>query len=432
MDFYIGLVGIGCFLFLVILGMPVAFAGALIGGAGIFLLKGLGGAIGALGYLPFALTSKYTFGVIPMFILMGFFASEAGLATNVYRAIKQWIGHISGGLAIATVFGCAAFGATSGSSTASAAVFGKIAIPELRKNNYDPTLAAGTVAASGTLASIIPPSMLIVIYCLLTEESVAELLVAGVIPGILSAVIYAVMLWCRIKLDPRLGPPIAPFPWKERLNSLKGAWGMALIFVLLVGGIYTGIFTPTEAGAVAAFSSFLIALALGELTFSRFRAALIQTGSITVMVFAVLVGTLIFMHFLALSGVTRVVIGSVAGLPVSPILVICGMLFVYLIIGCFVSATAMIMLTMPMFYPVIVSLGLSPIWFGIVVIKMCEIAVITPPLGLNVYAVKSVTPDISTTQIFKGIFPFLAMDIFTLAMLVAFPQITLFLPQKMK
>jgi len=432
MDFYIGLVRIGCFLSLVILGMPVAFAGALIGGAGIFVLKGLDGVIGALGYLPFALTSKYTFGVIPMFVLMGFFASEAGLATNVYYAIKQWIGHISGGLAIATVFGCAAFGATSGSSTASAAVFGKIAIPELRKNNYDRTLAAGTVAASGTLASIIPPSMLIVIYGLLTEESVAELLVAGVIPGILSAAIYAVMLWCRIKLDPRLGPPMTPSHWKERLNSLKGTWGMALIFVLLVGGIYTGVFTPTEAGAVAAFSSFLVALALRELTFSRFKAALIQTGSITVMVFAVLVGTLIFMHFLALSGVTRVVIESAASLPVSPILVICGMLFVYLIIGCFISATAMIMLTIPMFYPVIVNLGFSPIWFGIVVIKMCEIAVITPPLGLNVYAVRSVTPDISTTEIFRGIFPFLAMDLLTLAMLVAFPQITLFLPLRMK
>jgi tripartite ATP-independent transporter DctM subunit len=431
MDLQIGLLGTGVFLLLVIFGMPVAFAGALVGSVGVLVLKGVGGVLGMLGYLPYALTSKYTFGVIPMFILMGFLAYHAGLANNVFWAVKQWTGHVHGGVAIATVFGCAAFGATSGSSTAAAAVFAKVAIPEMRKYQYDQKIAAGTVAASGTLSSIIPPSMLIVIYGLLTEESVAKLLIAGIIPGILSALIYAAMLWCRIKLNPRLGPPTAPVTWKERFSSLKGTWSLAVIFIVLVGGIYTGIFTPTEAGGVAAFVAFAIGLAARRLTLDGFKRALVETGATAVMVFAILVGTLIFMHFLAISGVSRAVIEFVANLGVAPIFVLCGMLFIYLIIGCFVSATAMIMLTIPIFFPSILALGFNPIWFGIIVIKMCEIAVITPPLGLNVYAVKSVATDISTGDIFRGITPFLAMDILTLVILVIFPQITLLLPQHM-
>ena len=430
MDLYVGIAGVLCFLGLVVFGMPVAYAAAFVGGIGILIIRGLDGMMGALGYLPYAIIANYSFGVIPMFVLMGFIAYQSGMARDIFWAIRQWVGHVHGGLAIATVFGCTAFGATSGSSTSDAAVFGKIAIPEMIRYKYDRRLAAGTVAASGTLAALIPPSMLIVIYGLLTEQSIAQLLLAGIIPGVLTAAIYAFMLWFRIRLNPGLGLPADPAPWKVRFISLKAAWSPALIFGLLVGGIYTGIFTPTEAGGIAAFAAFLIALVVKKLRFIQFRDALLETVSISVMVLAILVGTIIFMHFLALSGVTRAVIVFVASLPVGRMMVLIGMLFIYLILGCFISATAMIMLTLPIFFPVIVKLGFDPIWFGILVIKMCEVAVITPPLGLNVYAVRSVTPDISTVDIFRGIFPFLIMEFFILAILVAFPQLTLFLPRQ--
>ncbi len=427
----IGLIGVGALLILLVLGMPIAFATLLVGFVGIFVLKDWNVAIETVGFLAHPLATKYTLSVIPMFILMGYFAFYAGLTREVFAAGRAWVGHLPGGLAIATVFGCAVFAAASGSSTASAAVMGKVAIPEMRRYNYDRKLAAGVVAASGTLASLIPPSAILVVYAVIVEQSVGHLLIAGILPGIVSAIIYALMLIIRIRLNPNLGPPYPAVSWKERFISLKGVWGILVIFLMVIGGLYLGIFTPTEAGAAGAFGAFLIALGSRRLNWSNFKDSLLETGRSTVMIFLIIIGVLTFMRFLALSGVSRAFIEFVKGLPVPHWTVLMGFLLFYVILGMFMDAIGMMLLTLPLIFPVIVAFGYNPIWFGIIVVKMCEICLITPPIGLNVYMVRGVAPDIPLEDIFRGIVPFFFMDVLTVGILIAFPQIATFLPNTM-
>lgn len=415
------------------LGMRIAFAAALVGFAGLVILKGWAVAGGAVGFLPYRIVAHYPMSVIPLFIIMGYFAFYAGLTRDIFDTARKWVGHLPGGLAIATVFGCAGFAACSGSSTASAAVMGKIAIPEMRKYGYDQKLAAGVVAASGTLASLIPPSFVIVIYGIITEQSIGALLIAGFIPGVISALIYAAMLYFRSRFSRGgLAQTLPPTPWKERLISLRSIWGMVVLVLVVLGGLYAGVFTPTEAGGVGAFGAFLMALLLRRLSWSNIKESLLETGKTTAMIFTILVGVLILLRLLALSGITKLFTTTMLSLPWPPLAILVGILFVYLVLGTFMSGIGMMMVTLPLVVPVVISLGYDPIWFGIIVIKMVEIAVITPPVGMNVYVTQSAAPDIPLTDVFKGILPFLAMDILTVALLIAFPQIILWLPQTMR
>jgi tripartite ATP-independent transporter DctM subunit len=426
-----GLLGLGAIFVLVVLGMRIAFATALVGFVGIWITKNLLVAGKVVGYLPHAIVAHYSLSVIPLFIIMGYYAFYAGLTDDIFYTARQWFGHLSGGLAVATVFGCAGFAACTGASTASAAIMGRVAIPEMRKYGYHPRLAAGVVAASGTLASLIPPSVILVIYGIITEQSIGALLIGGFIPGVISALIYAGMIYARVKITPELGKLQPKATWKARFLALRGTWGVLVLIVLIIGGIYSGVFTPTEAGGAGAFGAFLMALSMRRLTWAQFKESLLETGRTTIMIFAIIVGVLIFVRFLALTGLPTTFAQFVLDLPLPPTLIIILILCIYVFLGMFLDAIGMMMLTLPIIFPAVVALGFDPIWFGIILVKMCEICLITPPVGLNCYIVRSVAPDIPLEEVFRGILPFMAMDILTVALFIAVPQIITFLPNQM-
>jgi tripartite ATP-independent transporter DctM subunit len=426
-----GYIGLAIMSLLIILGMRIAFATALVGIFGIAFLKGWGTAFSIAGYLPHGIVAHYSLSVIPLFIIMGYFAYFAGLTSDVFQTARNWFGHFPGGLAIATTYGCAGFAACTGSSVASAAVMGKMAIPEMMKYGYKPRLATGAVAAGGTIATLIPPSVPLVIYGIITEQSVGFLLMAGLLPGILSAVIYALMIQARVKFNPSLAPTLSAAPWKRRFLSLKDTWGIFVILALILGGIYTGVFTPTEAGGAGATATFFMALFAGRLNWADFKESLLDTGKATVMIFSIIVGVLIFVRFLAITGLPAAFSEAVLAMPVPRMVILCGILGLFVFLGMFLDLIGMMLLALPIVFPAVVALGFDPIWFGIIVVKMGEICLITPPVGLNVYVVNSVAPDVPIQEIFAGIVPFLLMDFLTLVILIAFPHISLFLPSLM-
>ena len=428
---FVGCVALAVMVILIFMGMRIAFVAPLVAFGGIAALKGWKVAFNLAGYLPHGIAAHYSLSVIPLFIIMGYLGFHSGLTKDIFHTARQWFGHLPGGMAIATTYGCAGFAACTGSSVASAAVMGKMAIPEMRKYGYEPGFAAGAVAAGGTIATLIPPSVPLVIYGIITEQSVGFLLMAGFLPGILSAVIYAFMIQIRVKLNPSLAPPLEKAPWKSRLISLKGTWGIVAILTLMLGGIYTGIFTPTEAGGAGAAGVFVIGLLTRRLDFKKFKLAMLETGRATVMIFAIIVGILIFVRFLALTGLPAAFSEMVVALPVPRIFILCGILGLFVFLGMFLDLIGMMLLALPIVFPPVIALGYDPIWFGVIVVKMGEICLITPPVGLNVYVVNSVAPDIPSQTIFKGIIPFLLMDFLTLAVLIAFPQIVTFLPSLM-
>jgi len=426
-----GLLGLAAIFVLILLGMRIAFATALVGFVGLWVMKNMVVAGKVVGFLPHGIVAHYSLSVIPLFIIMGYYAFYAGMTDDIFFTARQWIGHLPGGLAIATVFGCAGFAACTGASTASAAIMGRVAIPEMQKYGYHPRLAAGVVAASGTLASLIPPSVILVVYGIITEQSIGALLVGGFIPGIVSAAIYAGMIYTRVKLFPELGQIQPRASWKGRFVSLRRTWGVLLLIFLIIGGIYSGVFTPTEAGGAAAFSAFLMALFMRRLTMERLKESLLETGRTTIMIFAIIVGVLIFVRFLALTGLPTRFAEFILALQVPRLLILILILCVYIFLGMFLDAIGMLMLTLPIVFPAVVALGYDPIWFGIIAVKMCEICLITPPVGLNCYIVRSVAPNISLEEIFRGVIPFVAMDILTVGVFIVFPQIITFLPSKM-
>jgi tripartite ATP-independent transporter DctM subunit len=426
-----GYIGIGIITLLILLGMRIAFATALVGIIGIAILKGWDTAFYISGYLPHGIVAHYSLSVIPLFIIMGYFGFFAGLTRDVFQTARQWFGHFPGGLAIATTYGCAGFAACTGSSVASAAIMGKMAIPEMRKYGYQARLAAGAVAAGGTIATLIPPSVPLVIYGIITEQSVGLLLMAGLLPGILSAVIYAFMIQVRVKISPSLAPPLPAASWKARVVSLKNTWGIFTILIMILGGIYTGIFTPTEAGGAGATATFLLAIFSRKLTWKDFKQSVLDTGRATVMIFSIIVGVLMFVRFLAITGLPAAFSNAVLAMPVPPMIILIGMLGLFVFLGMFLDLIGMMLLALPIIFPAVVALGFDPIWFGVIVVKMGEICLVTPPVGLNVYVVNSVAPDIPSQEIFMGIIPFLLMDFLTLAILIMFPQIALFLPSLM-
>ena len=334
-----------------------------------------------------------------------------------------------GGLAIATIIGAAGFAAACGASTASAAVMGRVALPELKRYGYDDKVSTGCVAAGGTMATMIPPSVLMVIYGFIAEQSVGALLLAGILPGLLQAATYSIMLLVRFKLNPELGPPVEGITWPERFRSLQGVWGMVVLILIVMGSIYTGLATPTEAAAVGALGAFL--LALPRLTWGTFRGAMMETARTSSLIFAIIAGVLIYVHFLGFTGMPGAIAQAIVGTSLPPRVILAGILVLYLFLGMFLDGIGMVLLTVPIILPTIEHLGIDPIVFGVLVVRMVEIGLITPPVGLNVYILRGVAPDVSMSDMFRGCGWFVATDIVNLAILMAVPQIMLVIPHTM-
>jgi tripartite ATP-independent transporter DctM subunit len=437
MDAYtLGILSIFAIIFFVFLGVRVAFAAGFVGLVGLMLLRGWSAGGGMAGLTAHSSVSHYSLSVLPMFILIGYLAFYAGLTQGAFRCARAWFGWLPGGLAVATVFATAGFAAVSGASTATAAVFSRVAIPEMLKYGYDRRLAAGVVAAGGTLASLIPPSAILVIYAIVVEESVGALLLAGFIPGAVSALIYALIIIFRCQLNPSLGSAVRGLTWGERINSVPGLAPIVAVIAIILGGIYTGWMTPTETGAVGAALIFFMAIGrrviFGEgMTLEDFKDSMMETSKLTVMIFTIIWGVLIYVRFLGYTGLTTAFADWIVHLDVPPLVIILMILGVYIILGMFMDGIGMLLLTLPVVHPAVLALGYDPVWFGIIVVKMVEIGLVTPPIGLNCFVVNGVRPDIPLSDVFKGIWPFVVADFITVGVLIAFPGIVLYLPNLM-
>ena len=425
----LGILSLAALTLLLFSGMRIAFATALCGFLGLWMLRGYDPAAALSATSIIGHLTNYTLLVLPLFILMGFFAYYAGITRDLYWAARQWFGHLPGGLAIATILGSAGFAAACGASTASAAVMGRVALPELKKYGYDDKVSTGCVAAGGTMATMIPPSVLMVVYGFIAEESIGALLLAGILPGLLEAVSYGIMLLVRFRLDPALGPPIRGITWPDRVRSLKGVWGLIVLIVLVMGGIYSGVATPTESAGVGALGA--LAMALPRLTGRKFWGAVVETARASSLIFAIVAGVLIYVHFLGFTGMPGAVAAFIAALDAPPMVVLICILALYLVLGMFLDGIGMILLTVPIILPTIQHLGINPIVFGVLVIRMVEIGLITPPVGLNVYVLRGVAPKVSMGDMFRGCGWFVFVDLINVGILLAFPQIILLIPQTM-
>ncbi len=428
----VGVIGTVLVFLLLFLGMPIAFALMLVGFAGISYLASIEAALPIAARTVYEVSAYYPYTVIPLFIVMGGFAGSSGMTKDLYSAFDKWFRKLPGGLGIATIGACAGFAAVSGSSVATAATMGTVALPEMKRFNYHPRLATGTVAAGGTLGFLIPPSIGFIVYGMLTEQSIGKLLVAGMIPGLILAVAYMAIVVVWVKLNPSVAP-VSPeaVSWREKFSALLGVWEPLAIFLVVMGGIYGGLFTPTEAGAMGATVLFLVAIIKRKLNRQNLVGALLEAVRISVMVLFLVAGANVFSYFLALSTIPMKVAGWAAALEVSPYLIHTIIVIIYLFLGCFLDAISMMVLTMPVIYPVILALGFNPIWFGVIAVLMMEAGLITPPMGLNIFTVAGVAKDVPIETIFRGVAPFL-LSIFAIVILITiFPQLALFLPNMM-
>jgi C4-dicarboxylate transporter DctM subunit len=423
-----GIVGIALLIMLFLLRMPVAFAMGFVGFVGFAYLAGPEPALSILSQDIFEQFSSYPLTVIPMFILMGTFAFAAGISQRLYETTYTWVGQFRGGLTMATVFACAGFGAICGSSTATAATMGKIALPEMKKYNYDDALATGTVAAAGTLGILIPPSTILIVYGILTEESIGKLFIAGVLPGLLLSLFFAATVLLLCARNPSIGPPGAPTSWSMKLRATTGIIETFILFLLAIGGLFLGWFSPTQAGAIGAGGTLIIGLARRQLRWQSFFEACKDGLRTSCMVIFIITGAVVFGHFMAVSTIPFVLAAWLGGLPISPIAVMLIIIIIYFIGGFFMDSMALVVVTIPIFFPIVLELGFDPIWFGVIIVLGAEMGVITPPVGVNVFVIKGIAPDIPLETIFKGILPFLAALIVVTAILVIFPQIATFLP----
>ncbi len=435
----LALIGFAAVLVLVLLRMPIVFAMGLVGMVGYMNERGFNGAMSMVGRQVMDTAQSYSLSVVPLFILMGLFVNKGGLSRELYAVSNAFLGHMRGGLAMATVVACGGFSAICGSSLATAATMSKVAMPEMRRYGYSDGLSTASIAAGGTLGILIPPSVILVIYGLLTETSIGKLFIAGILPGLLGVLFYLFAVRWSVFRDPSAGPAGEKASWRERLVALRGVWAVLLLFFLVIGGLYGALdfeplnltFSPTEAAGMGAMGAFLIALSRGNLTFKDTLEVLQETTFTSAALFGVLIGAQIFSNFVNLAGLPEALIQIVTNWSVSPMAVMIMIIAVYLLLGMVFESLSMLLLTVPIFFPLVSSLGYDPVWFGIVVVVVTEISLITPPVGLNVFILKGVVGNVSTGTIFRGVTPFWIFDLFRLALLVGIPAISLYLPSQM-
>jgi len=428
----IGILGSIALLVFMALGLPIGVSMGAVAVVGLALVTNVEAAFSRLGHTAFSMTANYFTAVIPLFVFMGELAFVSGLTREAYSTAYKWFGRLPGGLAMATIGGCAGFAAVCGSSEATALTIGSVALPEMRKHKYDPRLATGCIAAGGTLGILIPPSMAFVLYGLITEQSIGKLFLAGILPGILLASLFVITIFIWAKRNPLLGPAGPKTSWRVKITALKDIWGVMILFLLVMGGIYGGIFTPTEAAAAGAFSAFLIALGRRRLTKQNILTSLMNTLRTTGMVFVIIIGAVLFGYFMAASGLTTALTEFVVSLHLPPTGMLICILAFYLILGTAMDEYAMVLITMPVLFPVILGLGFDPIWFGVLVVIMMEMAMVSPPVGMTVFVISGIARDVPMYTVFRGAMVFAAAMALCIAILIAFPQIALFLPNAMK
>ncbi len=493
----LNLVGLVAMFALLAMGMPIGFAMGAVGTAGAALLIGAGPSLSLLGLTVYETVITNELSVVPLFVLMGFFATGSGLSEDLYRSCNTWLGHRRGGLALATIGGCGAFAAICGSSLATAATMSQVALPEMRRYRYDERLATGAIAAGGTIGILIPPSVILVLYGLLTESDIGQLFAAGIVPGILTVVVFMATVSVIAHRNPEMGPPGERTSARQKLAAVKDVWATILLFVLVIGGIYTGAFTPTEAAGIGAMGAFdlavntwtrdapprrrrllraanlllvasllvlLVAVAAGKLAGTdgvdwpgraghlayagilaahaiyvwlglragtRLGFCLLETVRTTAMIFTILIGAILLNKFLTLGGLADAAGGWVAGLGTGPLVTMAVILLIYLLLGCALDSLAMILLTIPIFFPIVLQLGFDPIWFGVIVVMVVELGLITPPVGMNVFIIKGMAPEVPLSRIYSGVLPFVVAEVLLIALLVAFPGIATWLPGTM-
>ena len=427
----VGIIGIAALVLLIFTRMPVAYVMTLVGFLGFAFQVSPEAALKLLARDFYSVYSSYGLTIIPLFIFMGQVAFNAGISRRLYDSAYRFVGSCSGGLATATVCACTAFGAVCGSSPATAATMATVGLPEMKRYGYGEELASGSVAAGGGLGMLMPPSVVLIVYGILTEQSIGELFVAGIIPAIFITVCFAVAVWVYCRIHPEQGPACSAFTWRERFSSLVGSLDTMAVFLVVMVGLFTGWFTPTEAGAVGAAAVLILSLARRQITWAGFVKSIYETLRTSCMVLLLVAGAVVFGHFLAVTRIPFNVAQTVAELDLPGWAVVALIVGVYLVGGCFIDALALIMLTIPIFYPIIMNLGYDPIWFGIIIVLVTQMGVITPPVGINVYVVNGIAGDIPLEKIFRGVMPFLVALIVGTAMLVAFPMIVLWLPRLM-
>ena len=428
----IGILGGIALFFFIALGLPIGVSMGAVAVVGLAAVTNVEAAFSRLAHTAFSMTANYLTAVIPLFVFMGELAYVSGLTREAYSATYKWLGRLPGGLAMATIGGCAGFAAVCGSSEATALTIGSFALPEMRQHKYDPRLAVGCIAAGGTLGILIPPSMAFVLYGLITEQSIGKLFLAGILPGILLACLFMATIYILAKRNPLAGPAGGETSWREKLSAFKDIWGVLILFLVVMGGIYGGILTPTEAAAAGAFSAFLIALIRRKVTRQNLVTSFMNTLRVIGFVFVIIIGAVLFGYFMAASGVSMALADFIISLPFPPLLILISILILYLVLGCLMDAYAMVLITMPILYPLVLGLGFDPIWFGVLIVIMMEMGMITPPIGMNVFVIKGIARDVPMYAIFQGAFPFVIAMALCVAILIAFPQIALFLPNAMK
>lgn len=428
----IGFLGLAAMAALIFTGMPIGIAMAAVGFVGFAMLSGPGPAMGILMTIPYSTASNYSLSVVPLFILMGELTFHSGISQDLYKAAYKWIGHLPGGLAMATIWAGAGFGAMCGSSAASTATFGSVSMPEMRKFGYNWGFAAATVSAAGTLAIMIPPSTVFIIYGVMTSTSVGKLFIAGVLPGILLSALYSIAIYILAKRMPSLAPAGPAATCGEKFSSLGGSWPMIVLFVTVMGGIWLGVFSATEAGAIGAFGALLFMVSRRQFTLKNVVGSLTATANISAMIFLILIGAQLFSTFLAVSNTPQVIAEWLAGLAVPPLAIIIGILVLYFFLGWFMEELSMIVLTTPLFFPVVQHLGFDPIWYGVMVCIAVEQGQLTPPVGLNINIIMGMAKDTPTMEVFKWVMPYVAVLAAFMFVMIFFPQIALFLPNMMK
>jgi C4-dicarboxylate transporter, DctM subunit len=425
------LIGFIAIFALALMRVPLAFAMGCVGIVGIGLIRGWSPAFASTAQVVYETGFAYTLSVIPLFILMGNFVAKAGLAHELFRAAYAFIGHLRGGLAHATILACAGFGAICGSSIATAATMSKVAYPSMKKLGYSDSLSTGVIASGGTLGIMIPPSTIMVIYGIVTETHIGKLFAAGVLPGLLTAALLMLAVVIMTTIDPEHAPAGEKTSWKDRLIAVRGIWGVLLLVVLVLGGIYGGVFTATEGAGVGAAGAYLFALARGRLSLKDTFDVLIESARTTAMLFTLLIAATVFANFVNYTSMPNDLKNWITGLGLSPVMIVGAMMIIYVILGTVMEELTMVLLTIPLFFPIVTSLGFDPVWFGVLIVMVIQIGLISPPVGMNLFVINALLPGVGLNNIFKGCWPFVAMQMIVLGVLLFFPKISLFLPSLM-